>query len=113
MKVVYIAGPMRGIPNFNFPAFDKAKAELEGMGYRVISPADLDREAGIDGSDDLSGLLPERQDSLLRDCIRRDVLAIINECDGLYVMRGWENSRGCAVEIALAKFLGLEIVYER
>ena len=41
---VYLAGPMRGKPNFNFPAFDYAAAKLREDGHEVFSPADKDRE---------------------------------------------------------------------
>ena len=30
---VYIAGPMRGRPFYNFPAFDKACSELNQQGF--------------------------------------------------------------------------------
>ena len=43
MKKLYVAGPMRGIDLFNFPAFDLAKAEMTRAGWHVISPADMDR----------------------------------------------------------------------
>lgn len=44
----YIAGRMRGIKWYNFPAFDKARENLIKMGFEVISPADLDRKNGFD-----------------------------------------------------------------
>ena len=49
---VYIAGPMRGYPRFNFDAFDAAQSHLESLGYRVISPAALDREVGFNPDDE-------------------------------------------------------------
>ena len=44
---IYVAGPMRGFPLYNFPAFDAAAAELRRHGHTVISPADHDREMGF------------------------------------------------------------------
>jgi hypothetical protein len=42
MKNVYLAGPMRGIPQFNFPAFMAAAKQLQKEGYHVFNPADRD-----------------------------------------------------------------------
>lgn len=41
---VYLAGPMRGVPHFNFPAFHAAAAELRARGYVVFSPAEADND---------------------------------------------------------------------
>ena len=38
---VYIAGPMSGIENSNFPAFHAAAAELRALGHEVVNPAEL------------------------------------------------------------------------
>ena len=35
---VYLAGPMTGIAEFNFPAFDAAAAKLRDLGYVVFNP---------------------------------------------------------------------------
>jgi len=42
-KVVFIAGPMRGYKDYNFPAFDRAERILRNMGYHPVSPAVMDR----------------------------------------------------------------------
>jgi hypothetical protein len=41
---VYVAGPMRGIPEFNFPAFNAAAAKLRAAGHHVFNPAERDNE---------------------------------------------------------------------
>lgn len=47
---VYLAGPMRGIPEFNFPAFNAAAASLRKSGHTVFNPAerDIERHGGVD-----------------------------------------------------------------
>ena len=94
---------MRGIPLYNFPAFDAYQALLEKQGHEVTSPAQLDRDAGFDPNRD--PVTPE----LIREMITRDVKAICG-CDAVYLMPGWERSKGVAVEKALAEFLGLPII---
>lgn len=102
-KIVYIAGPMRGIPLYNFPAFDAAEARLKKRGWIVINPAELDRKNGVHENTDP---LP---DGFLRNAMLRDTGAICT-ADAIALLPGWHASKGAAVELALAKLLGLEIL---
>ena len=106
---VYIAGKMRGVPLFNFPKFDRAAEEFRSLGWRVISPAEMDRERGFDpttlGTDLSEGVSP----AFLKDAILRDLTAII-DCTALALLPGWETSAGAKVELALARFLGLTVI---
>lgn len=102
---VYIAGPMRGIPQHNFPAFDTAKTRLQDAGYFVTSPADLDRSLGIEA--DIRD--EEFSNDLLRSCMKLDTTAI-TRCTHLALLPGWEESSGCRPEIVLANLLGLEFI---
>jgi len=107
---VYIAGPMRGIPLYNFPAFDAARDQWAQC-YNVISPADLDRANGFDplAGDTADDFTADQ----MSEVIRRDLDAILTfnpaDGDGIAVLPGWEASRGANVEVALARFLGLHI----
>lgn len=105
MKTAYIAGPMRGIPSHNFPAFDEAKERLVGAGFLVHSPADLDRSLGIEAD-----ILDEEfTPDLLRDCMRLDTDAITRSTH-IALLPGWEESQGVRVEIVLGNILGLEFI---
>ena len=107
MKTVYIAGGMRNYPLFNFPAFDKAAANLRQKGWRVISPAELDRKVGFDET-----LEHEFTEQDLKAAAMRDVEAIILHCNAIYMLKGWETSKGAKAEKALAEWLGYEVLYE-
>lgn len=95
----YLAGPMTGYPQFNFPAFDAAAARLRALGRDVISPAELDdpevrrRSLGSTHGREV-GYGAEYQDYLARD------IAIINRDDieVIWVIDGWEKSRGARIE---------------
>ena len=103
---IYIAGPMRGYPLLNFPAFFRAAQDWHDRGWDVFNPAAHDVE--IDGFDPAKDV--ERPQ---RHYARRDVAAILNECDAMFLLRGWSQSEGGALaEAALAKWIGLEIVTE-
>lgn len=113
MKTCYIAGPMRGITHYNFPAFDAAKRKVEGLGYVPVSPADMDREVGFDPFKLPDGydwsIIPEGFS--FDDCVTRDIRAI-RDAEAIYMLRGWQQSKGAIAEKALAEWLRKEVLHE-
>lgn len=111
---IYLAGPMRGYKDFNFPAFKAAAALLRADGHSVFSPAeqDIKRQGGVDIAKGTSGELAEIevQGFSIRDAIFDDLEYIIREADAIALLPGWEASKGVAAELATAKFLNLEII---
>ena len=109
MRKIYILGPMRGVPYYNFPAFDEAAEKLRDAGYEPISPADIDRECGFDPSSLPSDFdwntIPESLD--LKEIMTRDLLAIITEADGYHCLLGWGRSQGARAEQAVCKWKGI------
>lgn len=107
---IYVAGPMRGKPEFNFPAFDAATHLMEQQGHRVFSPAGRDRqEAGFDtremtGEEDLA-----KYGFDLRFALHSDTAWISLHADAVAVLHGWEFSSGARAEVALAHALGLPV----
>lgn len=107
---IYIAGPMRGRPDFNFPAFDEAKRLLTADGHDVVSPADIDRDHGLTPAN-LGDPNREFSRKEVLPFVQRDVQALIG-CDAIYLLEGWEQSKGARAEKALAEWMGLEIRYQ-
>ena len=111
---IYIAGPMRGIKDFNFPAFDRQEKVLLEQGWNVINPAEMDRQDGTPCSSPMEydPAINYEDREFMREVLGRDLIAICNDCTALYMMSGWETSRGAKAEWHTAKALGLEIYYE-
>ena len=111
-QAVYIAGPMRGIPYYNFPAFDAAADALRCAGYTVVSPADLDRAGGFDAKDcppDTDwGAIPAGFD--FEACVRRDIEGV-KQADAIYLLPGWERSEGARAEKVIAEWLGRDVLF--
>lgn len=99
---VYLAGPMRGIEQFNFPAFHEAAAQLRALGHEVVSPAEHDLELGFDPAlNSLDGFDMEA-------AMRWDVAQVLT-ADVVCLLGGWESSEGVAVELAVARAIGVPI----
>ena len=95
---------MRGYESFNFPAFDEATDRLRRYGYGAISPAEMDREKGLDETQNTT----EGFD--VADALRRDTAAIADpECNGIVLLPGWENSRGARAERAFAEAIDKDV----
>jgi hypothetical protein len=116
---IYLAGPMRGYPNFNFEAFDRAAKRGRSLGHEIISPAEMDRAIGFNekGKD---GKVNERGHSelitldFMRKAAERDFKVIVlDKCDAVAVLPGWERSRGAKAEAAIAEWIGLPLLDAR
>jgi hypothetical protein len=112
---VYIAGPMRGIPEFNFPAFHTAAAKLRAEGHEVFSPAEKDNERH--GTDISKGNAAGCEETAAKDhgfnlrvALGVDLAWICAEADAVALLPGWKNSKGANAERAAAAALGLEII---
>lgn len=113
---IYISGPMADLPNFNFPAFDKAAEKLRALGHEVFNPADKDRERhGEDFSEkNASGSIQEAtaKGFNLGDALAEDCRWICKEAEAIYMLHGWEGSSGAKMEHLLARCMRLKFFYE-
>jgi hypothetical protein len=106
---------MRGIKDFNFPAFMKAADELRALGHAVFNPAEKDIEqSGPDAHKSETGDIEAVEAAGLFDrrvAIRADLNYIIDEADAIALLPGWEVSKGANAELWLARFLDLEEIH--
>ena len=89
---VYISGPMTGLPNLNFPAFNAAAEVLRVNGFDPVNPVDINPDPN----------------ATWVECLRNDIAAVCT-CDAVALLPGWENSRGAHLEVQVAHALGLKI----
>lgn len=118
---VYIAGPMSGLPQFNFPAFYAAAEALRAAGFDVVSPAELDDAedkgaamASPDGD-------PAKAKKTWGDFLARDVKLLADgvlvdpgqngglyePIEGIVFLPGWKQSKGAKLEAFVGALGGL------
>lgn len=96
MNRIYISGPMTGMPEHNFPAFNAEAARLRALGYDVVNPVDINPDPGV----------------TWHECLRNDLQALLT-CDTLALLDGWMISQGAHLELHVAHRVGMCIVEAR
>lgn len=87
---LYLAGPMSGLPDFNYPTFDRYARLLREKDFEVFNPAEAHNgETGLPLAKYFETDLPE-----------------VCRADGIAVLPGWRESKGATIEVDLARHLG-------
>ena len=94
-KIVYLSGKITGKENYK-QDFELAEDFLKCLGYYVINPAKLDDVA--------KGLTYEQY---LYTCYR-----LIDIADTIFMVSGWQKSKGANAELIYAKSLGKKVMYQ-
>lgn len=89
--IIYIAGPMSGHTQNNYPAFWLAANKFRAHGLTVLNPAELP-------------ILPDWQ------AYMRASLAMVAKATHIHFLPGADTSRGALIESFIAKELGIEII---
>jgi len=95
-KKIYISGPMSNLPLLNFPAFEKAASALRSFGAEVVSPNEIAMK------------FPDCWEK----CMAEDIKALC-DCEMIFMLKGWERSKGAHLELHIAHRLNLIIMFER
>lgn len=102
---LYLAGPMRGFPRFNFDSFEDARRHLRSLGHQIICPAERDVEGGFDpstlkGTEDLTTL-----DFDLHAALETSIRYVL-QSDAVALLPGWTRSEGAKAEALIARLTG-------
>lgn len=118
---IYIAGPMSGIPHFNFPEFFKAEAMLHNTrpgDVEVLNPAAEDNrfhDADISQGNLFGDVQQAEAEHSFdrRRALAGDVHYIAGFATEIYMLAGWSKSRGAIAERAVAQAVGITVTYEQ
>ena len=91
--LLYLSGPMTGVPEFNAPLFRSVAGELRRQGYRVFVPHDLSKH----------------DQSLPWALYMRWAIRALMDCDEIVMLPGWKESKGAMLEYQIASALGMPI----
>lgn len=103
MIQIYISGAISGLEEHaTRKRFREAQERWQGMGYSAINPFDLyDQAKKHYGTESIAWGLIMRLD-----------LKALEECQIIYMLKGWETSPGARIEREFAIRLGLGVKYE-
>lgn len=94
--IIYLAGPMSGLPEHNYPAFTAACKTLRQQGYNIVSPHEETP------CQDHANPLPWTH------YLRRDLRTLL-DCDAIAMLPGYSGSKGAQLELTVALALGYPI----
>lgn len=95
----YLSGSITNNQNYRRQFFE-AEEHLAAQGLKTLNPVKL-------------GLMLELEQEVpsWEDYMKLDLIALL-QCDAIYMLQGWQSSKGATLEHYLAKELGLKIIYQ-
>lgn len=93
---IYISGPISGLPIDNVRhRFDLWRQKLRRAGYEVVIPT----ENGLPST-------ASWEEHMTRD------IELLQSCDAIFMLEGWQQSRGCRIEFNIAVESKIPIIFE-
>ena len=100
---VYISGPITMAKDYE-ARFSKAEEHLAGLGYGTINPVDFGKY--LEEKYKEEGKTPKWENYMRGD------IELLLSCDGIYMLKGWEESKGAKLEYEIATALKMKVLYE-
>ena len=101
IKTIYIAGPMTGYEDYNYPAFFAAEARFRDAGWEVLNPARHPTD----------WITSDMDPDVVRAAYMKMDIEDVMAADAIALLPGWQASKGANVELAVARIL-LKDVYD-
>lgn len=95
--IVYISGKITGNDNYK-SEFQEAENFLTELGYIVINPAEIDEIVKCSELD---------RAEIMSICYR-----LVDISDAIFMIGGWQKSRGANEELSYARSLGKKVMYQ-
>ena len=92
---VYISGPIAGVENYK-EKFSEAAGRMQAAGHEVINPAEL------------NDIFPFME---YEEFMKID-FALLEMCDAILILEGWEHSKGTEREYHYAKAKGIKVMFD-
>lgn len=103
MKNCYICLPIAGKEDTVLERLERASYKVKEMGYNPVTPIDIN---------EIDPKMLHNPGRPVAKFMGNDIETLIGYCEAIYICDGWENSKGCNVEVECAKQYGKEIYYE-
>jgi len=92
---IYISGKISGIEQQAEDLFQHAENELQLRSYEPVNPMKLNHQ----------------HDKSWHSYMKEDVKALC-DCDAIYMLSNWTDSKGSIIEHTIAIYLGLKVLYQ-
>ena len=90
---IFIAGPMRGYPNYNFDKFDRVEKLLKDNGIDCVNPGRISRKfKEVEVNNDIN---------VYNEMVRLQQEAQ-KTCNAILLLDGWQWSKGVKLEVKTA-----------
>lgn len=94
---VYISGPMTGLTDCNREAFTRAEVLLKQLGHEVVNPHDIGDKLG---------------EVSYEEYLKADLVEMLTKCNTIYMLTGYEWSKGATTELQVARACGFKVMKE-
>lgn len=92
---IYLSGKITGNDNY-LQDFEKAEKEMAALGFTVVNPTKI---------------VTFDKNKKWRDYMKEDIKALV-DCDAIFLLKNWRDSRGARLEYEIAHSLGLYVMRE-